>query len=322
MRLRERNLRGSTATRAWLPVITISAILVVAGILAAGDAFWLRVVTSGAILYIVAASFDLAFGRAGLTNLAHVAIYGVGAYTSAVATTDWGLPFWVGLILGGLAGGVTGSLLALPTSKLHSVFLAIGTLAAAVLFEEIVRRWVSVTGGADGLLGIEPAEIFGIQLPGGEEGYYWFTAVFAVLTSIVVFRSVAGPVGRKFAALRSDEALVQALGVRPLSLRIQVLGISGALAGVAGALFSEYALFISPDAFSLGKMIDVLVAVMIGGAGTFFGPAVGVIFLVTINEVGFELGNRQPLVLGVALLVLLPLAPDGLTGLVSGARGG
>jgi ABC-type branched-subunit amino acid transport system ATPase component/ABC-type branched-subunit amino acid transport system permease subunit len=277
----------------------------------------LRIVTSAAIAYILTASFNLIFGYAGLFSLAHVALYGIGGYSCVYLIDRLGISFWVAVPIAMLFAGLMGVIVAIPTARLGGIFLALGTLAFGIAAEEVFLQWTGVTGGAQGFLGIQPPTFFGVELVGGELPYYWLTAAAALVSFEVIYRASTSRFGRRLVALRESEVATEASGISPFAVRLSVFAISGAFAGLAGSLFAHFALFISPESFSLGKMIEVLIVLLLGGAGTVMGPVLGVIALVFIEEGGHQFGDAHSLFYGIAIVVVIAIAPRGLVGIVT-----
>lgn len=291
--------------------------VVVLGLVAGDNAFWIRVVTSAAILYILVGAYNIIFGYAGLFSLAHVVLYSLGGYGSVILEDRAGMSFWVAVPVSMAITTVVALLLAYPTARLGGAFFALGTLALAVGAQELTNGWTDFTGGAQGYLGIAPPEFFGRALIGGTVDYYWLVAPLAVICFELFFRSSASSLTRRMVALRESVVATEAVGINPRRVRVTAFGLSGLFAGLAGALFAHQQLFISPESFGLHVMIQTLIVLLIGGAGTRLGPAIGVIALVAIQEGGERLGNASDLLFGVSIIVIIAFAPGGLVGIGS-----
>lgn len=316
-------VRASASTRLMRHLVrplAVAAFLVALGLYVGDSPYWLRIATVAAISYILAASYNLVFGYAGLMTLAHTALYGIGGYASVIVADRWGWNFWIGMVVAVVAGAVGAALVALPTVRLGGIFLALGTLAFGIAAEEVFRQWTGVTGGSQGFLGIQPPWFFGVELVGGSLPYYWLTAVAVLITYELLARTTTSRLGRRLVALRDSPVDTESIGVNPTAVRLTAFAISGALAGLAGVLFAHLALFISPESFGLDRMIEVLIVVLIGGAGSRLGPVIGVAALLAIDEVGHKLGEIHPLLFGVAIVLIMSFAPGGLTGLAQALR--
>ena len=301
-------------------LLTAVAVIVVIGEVVSGNALWTRIATSAVILYILVGSYNIIFGYAGLLSLAHVAIAGVGGYASAILGTKLDLTFWVVLPLAAVISMAVALLLAYPTTRLGGVFFALGTLVFAEAASEIEYSWTALTGGAQGVLGIDPPEFAGEYLFGGDPGYYWLAAILALLSFEVFFRISRSSVARRMVALRESLVATQAVGVNPRGVRILAFGVSGLFAGVAGVLLTHLTLYISPETFSLDIMIQALIVLLLGGSGTLLGPILGVIALVAIQESGELIGSASYLLFGVAVIAIIAFAPNGLVGVAGRLR--
>jgi branched-chain amino acid transport system permease protein len=292
-----------------------TGVVVALGLITADNGFYIRLVSSAAILYILVGAYNIIFGYAGLFNLAHVAIYGVGAYASVILETRFGMGFWLALVLACVLSVLISLLVAIPTSRLGGAFFALGTLAFAVAAHEVTVGWNGLTGGVQGFLGIVPVQVGDVLLLGGTIEFYWLLAPFAVICFEIYYRIGKSPVARRLTALRESIVATQAVGIDPWRQRILAFTLSGLFAGLAGALVAHQLLFISPESFSLHVMINVLIVLLIGGAGTQLGPVIGVIALVMIQEGGERLGDASNLLFGVAIVLIFAFAPGGLVGL-------
>jgi branched-chain amino acid transport system permease protein len=300
--------------RRWLPPVIGPVLVLVIGLVASSDAFWTYLVTSAAVAYVLTASFNLIYGYAGIFSLAHVALYGIGAYAAVLLEMRAGLPFLLATAAAMVVAALVSVLLWWPTRHLKELFLAIATLGFAVTAEELFLKWTSLTGGGTGLLGIEPASVLGVELLSGKIAYYWLCGIGALLAWEVSRRLTASGMGRKFVALRDAPVALAATGVSPGRVRLVAFIVSGALAGLAGSLFAHQALFISSESFGLDRLILLVLATLIGGAGTALGPLLGVAVLVAVDEAGAAIQDYRLLVFGVAIILLLGYGRDGVSG--------
>lgn len=312
--------RGTRTSRAMSTVLThalIPIILLVIGAVASGDRYFLFLATSAALGYVLTASYNLIIGYAGIFSLAHVAVYGIGAYLAVYAELNWGFSFWASLPLVFIVGGIVGLFLAWPTAHLRGIFIAVATLGFAVATSEIINTWQDVTGGAGGIVGIKIPEFFGVPLVGGTIGYFWVCAAICWIMAEVSLRVDRSGLGRRLIALRENPRTLAAVGVTPTNVRMLVFVIGSAFAAVAGSLFAHFQLTIAPESFGMSRLIGLLLATLIGGAGKFWGPVIGVLALVFIDELGYALGEYQPLLYGIAILILLSMNGAGVAGLLA-----
>lgn len=307
---------ASPGRRWWISGIGLLVVLVV-GLVASTDPFWTYLVTSAAVAYVLTASFNLLYGYAGIFSLAHVAIYGIGAYAAVLLEMRAGFPFLLATVVAMGVTALVGALLWWPTRHLQDLFLAIATLGFAVTMDELFLKWTSITGGGQGLLGIQPAELFGHEVLSGTTSYFWVAAAGALITWEVCRRLTASGMGRKFIVLRDAPVGLTATGVSPGRVRLTAFAVSGALAGLAGSLFAHQTLFISSESFGLDRLILLILAVLIGGSGTAAGPLLGVAVLVGVDEAGAAIQDFRELIFGLAIILLLGYGRNGVSGLVN-----
>lgn len=297
-----------------VPHLLIPLGIVVMVLAVGGDGYYRYLATTACLAYILTSSFNLVFGYGGIFSLASVAFYGIGAYAAVYAENEWGISFWLATPFAVIVAAVLGGAIAAPTGKLRDIFIAIVTLAFAVTVLEVFSKWTAVTGGAAGIYSITPPSIGETKLIGGTVEYLWLTAAVAWLCAELMLRIHRSALGRKLAALRETPNVLPSVGVDAARLRILTFMVSSGLAGLAGSLYAHFQLTIAPEAFGIGRLIDLLLATVIGGAGTFAGPFVGVLVLLGLDEIGIVLGGVQPLIYGAAVILLMTFGRKGVAG--------
>ncbi|MBB6407124.1 ABC transporter permease subunit [Arthrobacter sp. AZCC_0090] len=305
-------LAGPTTLRIAAPIV-----LALLGLSVSGNAYMVHIASAGLIAYILTVSFNLIYGYAGIFNMALVMTYGLGAFTSVFLEVKFGFNFWIALLAAVAVTTILAVLVALPTRRLSEVFLAIQTLAFALALAEVVVNWKDFSGGTIGIFLIPPPDFFGVLLIGGLPAYYWLIAVFAWLVFELMLRIQRSAMRRKFTALREGPRILSAVGISSSSTRLVAFAISGALAGLAGVLFAHFQLVMDLDTFSFTRLIALLLAVILGGAGYFWGPLFGVVALVVMDEVSLATSSAQDLVYGIGILVLVILTRGGIAGAFS-----
>jgi branched-chain amino acid transport system permease protein len=289
--------------------------IVIVGQFASGDPYWVGLITTGTILYILAASLNLLFGYAGLFALGQQGLYAIGAYVSVIVGIHVAhLPWILDVLAAVLGAGLVGFLLALPTARLRGEFLALATIAFGSGIEALLTVWIKVTGGPDGLPDVPEASLFGHGVLPGSQEFLWITGVAAALTFLISAWMVSSRLGRSMRALRDNPLASQAVGINPVVTRSIAFAASGAMAGLAGALFAAQQLFVEPDQFDFTLLIGVLVAVLIGGAGRRFGPVIGAIALTALQKATNGLGSMEGVIYAGLLAVVILGLPEGLIG--------
>lgn len=278
-------------------------------------------ITTG-IYTLLTLGLNLQYGYTGLINFGHVAFFAVGAYAAALLSLA-GYPYVVGFAAGTLAAGLLAYPLGLLCLRLRADYLAIVTLS----FSEIVRivivseEWL--TNGTRGLAGI-PRPFSGLARGSADLAYLALVGA-AVALAIWLTRRLAGsPYGRLIQAIRDDEDAVRALGKHPSRVKVQVLCLGSALAGLAGALYAHYVTYISPDQFLPLITFYVWIAMIMGGAGTVTGAVLGSAILLLFLEGSRFLRDVLPIVsevqmaslriaaVGLALILFMLYRPRGL----------
>jgi ABC-type branched-subunit amino acid transport system ATPase component/ABC-type branched-subunit amino acid transport system permease subunit len=279
----------------------------------AGPGYSIFVAQSFALTAIAAIGLNLLLGLSGQMSLGQAGFYAVGAYGSALLAAKLQWPLWLampaGMVQAGLAGGCVG-LVALRTRGLH---LAMATLAFGFIAGIVAQRWVSLTGGTMGLIGV-PVLNFGDRRH-GQTYFYWVAAGCLLLVQIAsdyVHRSACG---RQLLAVKQSEAFARTIGLNVPLWRLGVFAGAAALAGLAGALFAHQNGFVGSDAFTLDLSLMLLIGVVIGGLGSSYGALFGTAIVVAISEGIADLHDYASMIYGGILLVVLLLLPDGTIGL-------
>ncbi|PTQ53652.1 MAG: Branched-chain amino acid transport system permease protein LivM [Hydrogenibacillus schlegelii] len=256
-------------------------------------------------------AWNILGGYAGQVSLGHAAFFGVGAYTAGLLATKAGVSPWWGMLLGPIVATVIALPIGAIAFRLRGPYFALGTLALGEMFYIVFNNWTEVTNGARGIL-LMPA--FTDKLP------YAYLALFmlalALATSEALRRSKAG---FYFVAVREDEDAAAALGIPTARVKMLALLVSAFLTGLAGAFYMNYVSFIDPaTVFSLSNVsIMIILVVMLGGVATLFGPVVGAVVYIGLNELlRSSLGSANALVFGLLVIAVIVFLPNGLVGSV------
>jgi branched-chain amino acid transport system permease protein len=245
---------------------------------------------------------------------------GIGAYTTALLLKSAGLGFGVALCGGALTAGVVGILVGLPCLRLRSHFFIIVTLAVGVILYTLFNNLDAVTGGAEGLPGIprpQPLD-FGFFIADFRrpQGFYWLALTVFAAMFLLQYLIVRSDFGRSLAAIRQDESVAAARGVNVFAHKLAIFAISAAIAGVGGGLKVVFLRAAAPLSFELLESINLVLIVILGGAGFLLGPLIGAVLFIAIPEV-LRVASELRLVIFGAILVLLSLyAPRGVCGLI------
>lgn len=297
----------------WLHGVLIAGLLLWP--LWAGQArFTLHLAIMVSIYAALAMSMNLLL-RIGQLSLAHGALFGLGAYASAILSRDYGFSFPVAFLCAGLLTAVLAALVGPVFMRIKGVHFALLTFA---LGEAVVLCFIEfhgVFGGNNGFGDIPPLSA-SLPLPQGRYGVYLVTVSFALLVYFVLRGLYRREWGMIAASLQQNEALVTAGGLNVLSFRVSVFVLSAAIAGLAGSLYGHYQGYISPDSFGFWTAVNAVIMNVLGGVGVLAGAVVGAILLVPLPELLRGLQQYQRLIYGLTLILLLLFMPQGLASLV------
>lgn len=278
----------------------------------------LHILVMVCIYGILAVSFNLLIGFAGLFAMAQAAFYAFGAYATAILTLKLGLPFPADLLIGVAITAFIGALVAIPAIRISGTYLVVVTLALQVIVIAIATNWKSLTGGTDGLRGIPSLHIFGYALD--NPGRFLPAAIVALVICFwIAWRLVNSPFGRALRAMRENESAAEAVGKNLLYMKVAVFAFSAGLAAVAGSLFARYLNYVGAESFGIDETIYMLAMVILGGTGNLWGSLVGAAVLVILPELlkfvtlPTEIADKSHLIIyGLLLIVILRLRPEGL----------
>ncbi len=272
------------------------------------------------IYVILSVSLNLIVGYTGLLSIAHAAFYGVGAYVAALMALNLHSPFLVNIICAVILCGLLGALVGIPSLRIRDDYFVIATFAFQVIIFSILNNWVSFTGGPMGLPGIPQPTIFGLTISSSVE-FLCLVGLLCALTLWISHRIVQAPFGRVLKAIREDEVFAQAAGKNVGAYKVLVFVIGAGMAGVAGVMYAHYISFIDPTSFTVMESIFIISIVIIGGAGSQWGPVLGAVVLVVLPELLRFIGlpsavaaNLRQIIYGGLLVAMMMWRPQGLLG--------
>ena len=270
----------------------------------------LEVLSNAWFYVILALGLNIVVGFAGLLDLGYAAFFAVGAYTTGIFSTEFGLNFWLTIPLAVFFSIMAGVIIGTPTLRLRTDYLAIVTLG----FGEITRiaaRNLKITGGASGLIGIDRPSFFGLELSQIVHYYYLFF-ILALLALFVSNRLQHSRLGRAWQYVREDEDAAEAMGIPTVRVKLYAYVMGAIFGGVAGCFYAAKMTAISPETFMFTQSVLILLAVVVGGMGKIPGMIVGAFVLVLFPEVFREIGTYRMLVFGLVLLVIIIYRPQGI----------
>jgi branched-chain amino acid transport system permease protein len=306
-------------------------ILIVVAVLAAivlgvpqTNSFVILLATRVLAFAILAMSLDLLLGYTGLASLGQAAYLGVGAYLTAILATRYqfglGWDFWLVVVFGILIGAALAAVFGLFAIRASGVYFLMITLALGQCVWGLAYRWNSLTGGDNGInLGGRPK--FGIDLS-NEVTFFYVVFGFFALSLLLMYILVRSPFGRSLVGIRERELRMQILGYNTWLHKYIVFIIAGGFGGLAGVLWAHTAGIVSPENVVLTTSVDALLMVVLGGAGTLVGGAIGAAIVVGIREYLSTLAPWWQYVLGAVYVLTILYLPSGLMGILERIRQG
>lgn len=308
---------AASATMKWIAIAAAIALWAVVPVLGTRSLVDLLVFTALYSLAGLGVSFLL--GQCGIVSLAQSVFFGIGAYASAYACVTLGWPIPVGMILGMVISGIVAAMLGWPILRLSGFFLALATLALAIIGHTLFVEWDWITGGTLGTGGIPRLRLLGFEFSTPQRFYYliWpvVIAVFALHYSLLRSRH-----GFAMRSMRDAPDAALALGIPVHRLKVQVFVLSAVLGAFAGSLFAHYVTFVSPDSFGVGRAINFLLIAVLGGAQTVAGTVLGALFVTVLPSLLSRFGDIHALLFAALLVLTVIFMPQGFGGTVARIR--
>lgn len=298
--------------RAGTAVCALVVVLLVVAPLELGR-YGVYVMSLWAVMSIAAMGLNLTLGYAGQVSLAQGAFVGIGAYTVAIMTSS-GVPFGAALAAAVGVSFAIGWLLGYPALRVQHHYLAFVTLAFSTLVYLVLRNEEWLTGGTYGITGFKRPEVFGIATTAPLAFYYFCVGMLGVATALMGW-IVTSPWGRAFVALRENPIRARSLGVDTRRYTLMAFAIGSAMGGAAGAVYAPLVEFVDPTPFTLALSLGILMMVIVGGAGFFFGPLVGAAVAVLLPEALRFAEGWYLVIYAAAVMALLVWSPAGVLGI-------
>jgi branched-chain amino acid transport system permease protein len=295
-----------------------TAVVIIAAVIAIAAPFFLKpfgifLISTWVVLTIAAIGLNLTLGYAGQISLAQGAFVGIGAYTVALLTPA-GVPFFAAFFAAGLLCFAIGWILGYPALRVQHHYLAFVTLAFTTLVFLALRNEEWLTNGIYGITGTARPTLFGWKTNGARDFYFLCLGVLALL-SLATWWILRSPWGRAFVALRENPIRALSLGLDTRRYTLMAFAIGSGLGGLSGALYAPLVQFIEPNSFALGLSFNLLLMVIVGGSGNFFGPFVGALVAVLLPEWLRLTQGYYLIVYAAAIMVMMAFCPAGLLGL-------
>lgn len=279
------------------------------------DGYIIQLLNIAILNAIVVLGLNYVTGWTGQINFGQAAFYGLGAYTTAIATKA-GIPWIFAPFLSTAIVVVASLILGMPTLRLRTYYLAMTTIGFGEIVRLIIVHWEPVTGGTSGLRSIPGISIFGFGPEGQIQHFYVLVAALAVAV-IVAVRIRNSTLGREMIATKDSEIAAEQSGVDTVRVKLMAFMIGAVYAGLAGCLYASSIRFVSPDSFSGTQAILLMTMLIVGGLGSIAGCIIGALALTILPEALRFLGQWYLVLYGLGVICVIVLAPGGLASLSS-----
>ncbi len=273
------------------------------------------------IYSVFSLTMNLIVGYLGILYIAHPAIYGIGAYSFAILTTQHGVEFFTAMGASGLISMAAGGLLALPAFRLKSHYIGMSTLAFLFIMNNIFINSRELTRGALGIPGIPRPTIFG-QYLGTNGSFLLFALAATVIACFLIHRILHSPFAKVIETIREDETASKTIGKNTAKYKFQAFLITSFFGGIFGAILASYLGYINPWNFAIPELIFITAMVIIGGMASFWGSIVGAILLTLLPEAlrflqienAEIIGGLRYAIYGALIIVFMIFKPNGILG--------
>jgi branched-chain amino acid transport system permease protein len=282
--------------------------------------YYVGLVVKMMVFALFAMSLDLLLGYAGMPSLGHAAYFGMAAYTTGLLALKAGWTVWLALPAGIAMAALTSVVFGLLALRTRGSYFLMITLALSQVLWGIAFGWRLLTGGDDGLPEVPRPNLSLPWSMSDNTPFYYFVLLFFVVGTLVLVRIVASPFGYVLRGIRESETRMLVLGYNVWRYKLVAFVAAAAFAGLAGCLYVYFNRFVSPDYVHVVRSAEVLLMVILGGAGTLIGPAVGATLIVLLENLISTYTERWVTVLGIIYVLVALLAPNGIAGLIASLR--
>jgi len=290
------------------------------------------------ITIIAVTGLNILTGYCGQLSIGHAGFMAVGAYTSAILTSSFGVPFLVGLIAAGLSAGLIGMIFGIPSLRVKGFYLAISTIAAQLIILWVINHWTSVTGGFNGM-SVPYMSLPGVRFADGavqfqfiqlrsEASQFYFIMITMIVTVFLAKNIARTRVGRAFIAIRDNDLAAEVMGINLFRYKLLAFFIGCFFAGIAGSLLAHWSRYVSTENFTFANSILYVGMIIIGGLGTSLGSILGAVFIrlldFSVTRISPALQTAfphwpgafttgiSPLMFGLVIILFLIFEPRGL----------
>jgi len=285
------------------------------------SSYWLTILTQMLIFAILAMSLDILMGYTGLPSFGHAAFFGASAYTVAILSTRFHVGF-LGCVVSGLLLSLgLAALFGLLVAHAGGVYFLMITLALGMVVWGLAFRWVTMTGGDNGIAGIPRPEL-GIPVSLNDPiVFYYCVLIVSVVVLFLLYLFIRSPFGQSLLGIRESESRMRILGYNTWLHKYLSYVVAGGFSGISGILWAYYNGFVSPMDLELTASFETFIMVILGGPGTLVGPALGAGIIVFLKNFVSAYTHRWLLIIGAVYILAILYVPEGIFG-IRFAKGG
>jgi len=262
------------------------------------------------ILSLLALSLNILAGHVGLISFGHAAFFAIGGYATAFFLSRWQLPLGVAMPLAIILATAFALVIGILCVRLKAIYFAMLTLAFSMLLWGVIIKWKPVTGGDDGFVGIALPQFLATP-----QNFYWFTLAIVSISTALVWLLSKSTMGQTFVAIRENETRASFLGVNVRQMQLIAFVLAAIFAAIAGSLMAMYLRGMYPQSAFWTQSGHIVISVLLGGVHSFVGPILGASLLYLLEVTIHQYTQYWPLVMGLILLLVVLVLPEGLIGL-------
>ena len=297
-------------------LIACIVVLIVLACVPLMESRYLIDISTEILVYVLfALSLNVIIGFSGNVSFGHAAYFAIGGYANAILLTTYEWPLFLSFPAAVALSAAAAAFVAYFCTRLTDIYFAMLTLAFSMLVWAIAFKWRSVTGGDDGFVGVNVPEFLNSRVP-----FFYFTLVIVSISTATLWMICHSAFGQTLIAVRENLTRAGFIGVNTRMMRCAAFIVAGTFAGVAGAIFAMYNRGVYTESAFWTESAQVLIMTLLGGMYSFFGPAIGAATLYLLERFANEYTEYWPTVLGVILLVIVLVLPEGLVGLAKRVR--
>ncbi len=294
----------------WLVILVAILFIILPFII---NAYWVDVLFFFGVYALLGLSLNIVLGEVGLFDLGHMGFMAIGAYTTAILNTTFGIPIIILLPVSAIAAGAFAWLVCSPIIHLRGDYLCIVTIGMG----EIVRLTLNnnpfgITGGPNGVFGIDFPSLGNIFVVDNSTKFYYYIWIIVGLTIIGLVNLQRSRIGRAWNCIREDEIAAEATGIDVRYYKLLAFVLGAGLAGVAGNIYATKLMMVSPESFNFMESCMLFCIVLIGGMGSIPGVLIGAAAISLFPEVFRAFAQYRMLIFGVAMVIMMIFRPGGI----------